>query len=107
MLDGAKINARFRPPTPDYHESWSLLSQDDWHPEQLREVYHKTISREASPLSNVHRDSYPSSPQLMPLQLSLEPNEIINENQVYQIPQLKEKDSISNKVKNWIKKKKQ
>ena len=85
--DGVKLNIRIRP-----HESWSLMSPDHWTPdqEQLRfEVENELGSKEASPISDHQRDpSHHSSPlQSMPLQLSLTPDEQIQQGQVYTLPE--------------------
>jgi len=108
-MDGVKINVKLRPPTEEYHDSWSLLPPDEWRPEQLRDVYNKTISRNASPILDVQRDSNPSTPHS--LQLQLEPEELIQFNQVYHLPPFvqqpsQEKDSLSSKFKGLFNKKK-
>ena len=109
LMDGVKINVKLRPPTEEYHDSWSLLPPDEWRPEELRDVYNKTISRNASPILDVQRDSNPSTPHS--LQLQLEPEELIQYTQVYYLPPFvqqpsQEKDSISSKLKGLFNKKK-
>ena len=85
LMDGVQINVKLRPPTEVYQDSWSLLPPEEWRPEQLRDVYTKTISRNASPILDIQRDSNPSTPHS--LQLQLGPEETIQDNQVYTLPQ--------------------
>ena len=86
LQNGAKIGVYLRMPTAEYVESWSLLSEAQWQPEQLRETYHVLGSKEPSPILDVRRESLPPSPNNN-LQLQLLPNEIIQLNQVYSLPQ--------------------
>ena len=87
LQDNVKLNIQFKP-----QESWSLMPQDLWNPEpleQLRfEIENEYSSKEASPISDIQRDpSYPTSPlQSMPLPI-LTPDELIQQGQVYTLPQ--------------------
>ena len=83
LQNSAKVGVYFRPPTPEYEESWSLLSEDQWQPDQLRETFSVIGSKESSPIMNVVRDSNPPTPH----SLHLMPEETIHQGQVYVIPQ--------------------
>ena len=85
LQDGVKLNIQLNP-----QASWSLMSADNWNPEQLRfEVENEISSMEASPVLNYDRNPslHYSPQQSMPLQLSLTPEEQIQRGQVYTLPQ--------------------
>ena len=87
LQDGAKLNIHLKP-----QDSWSLLPDEDWTPEQLRlSIVNDIRSREPSPMSDYERDhSQPTTPVMenpQILQLSLTPNESIQQGQVYLLPQ--------------------
>ena len=94
LQDGAKLNIHLKP-----QDSWTLLDDDDWNPEQLRlSIVNDIRSRDPSPVSDYRRDpSQPTTPVMeMPqtLQLSLTPNEAIHQGQVYMLPPQPQSDYV-------------
>ena len=88
LENGEQINVTLNPPTPDFVESWSLLSDDEWEPEQLRQ--HGASYHCQSPNISFIHDLNPSDanePQPSPLNRDLQVEETIQLGKVYTLPQ--------------------
>ena len=88
LENGDQLNVTLNPPTPDLIESWALLSDDEWEPEQLR---HQSASFHCqSPNISFIEHPNPSDandPQPSPLNLDLQAEENIQVGKVYILPQ--------------------